>query len=455
MGSPRDPRLASTAMVVLLLVSACQWQRVGADPEPDPSVVIPALFDPTGLYRRMGFLASGAPFLYVAGLRYLATETPDTTLAVFALSLANDALSFRRTPDGFEATYTPEFSLRRDGRVLARVGSEERVRVASREEARRADESIIFQHPLRVAPGTYDAIVSVRDEQSGAVSRVEQVVTIPRMSQPGLSRLLPVYQGGGRASAAEAPPLLLNPRATVPFGLDTLRLYLEAYGASPAGYARATLFGPLGDSVLTREVPLTGGQTLAWVLFEFLPEELPVGEVRVEAHVAGLADSAMLRALVSFSDQWAIANFDEILTLLRFFGQERAIAEMRDADPSERAQLWRTFWTATDPNPLTPQNESLEVYFRRVQAANERFREAGEPGWTTERGEVFIGLGEPDEIFDSSSDLQGPARIIRWTYLGERLILDFVDDTGFGRFRLTPTSRSEFQRVLNMLRSRG
>ena len=55
----------------------------------------------------------------------------------------------------------------------------------------------------------------------------------------------------------------------------------------------------------------------------------------------------------------------------------------------------------------------------------------------TDRGEVFIGLGSPDEVFDSSSDLQGPARIIRWTYLGERLVLDFVDDTGFGRFRLT------------------
>ncbi|MDH4350144.1 MAG: GWxTD domain-containing protein, partial [Gemmatimonadota bacterium] len=247
----------------------------------------------------------------------------------------------------------------------------------------------------------------------------------------------------------------LNPRATVPFGLDTLRLYLEAYGAAPGGMAHATLFGPLGDSVLAREVPLTGDGALAWALFEFLPEELPVGEIRAEARVTGLADSTSLRALVSFSEQWAITNFDEILALLRFFGQDRAIAEMRAADPSERSELWRAFWRATDPNPLTPQNESLELYFRRVQEANERFREAGQPGWITERGEVFIGLGEPDEIFDSSSDLQGPARIIRWTYLGERLILDFVDDTGFGRFRLTPSSRSEFQRVLNMLRSRG
>jgi GWxTD domain-containing protein len=442
-------------MAVLVAVTGCQWQRVGSEAAPDPSVVVPELFDPTGLYQRMGFLASGPPVSYVGGLRYLATGTPDTTLAVFAVSLANSALSFRRTAEGFEARYTPEFSLRRDGRILARLSSDERVRVRTREEARRADESIVFQKVLRVPPGTYDAVVSVRDEQTGGVGRAEQAVTVPRLGRSALAPLTPVYQAEGRTALADAPPLLLNPRATVPFGLDTLRLYLEAYGAAAGARAHVTLFGATGDSVLARDMELTGTPALAWALVALLPEELPVGEVHAVARVDGIPDTVRLRALVSFSDQWAITNFDQILSLLRFFGQDRAIAEMREAAADDRSALWRTFWRATDPNPLTPQNESLESYFRRVQEANVRFREAGEAGWLTERGEVFIGLGEPDEVFDSSSDLQGPARVIRWSYLGERLVLDFVDDTGFGRFRLTPTSRAEFQRVLNMIRSRG
>jgi GWxTD domain-containing protein len=357
--------------------------------------------------------------------------------------------------DAFEATYTPEFTLRRDGRIIVRLGSEERVRVATREEARRVDESIIFQKLLRVAPGSYHAVVSVRDEQTGSVGRVEQAVTVPRFDRPSLAQPAPVYQASGRTSPDDAPPILLNPRATVPFGLDTLRLYLEAYGAPPGARAYVTLVNATGDSVLARDVDLSGTVSLAWAVIALPPEELPVGEIRAVARVDGVPDTVRLRALVSFSDQWAITNFDEILSLLRYFGQDRAIAEMREAAPGDRSALWRAFWQATDPNPVTPQNESLELYFRRVQDANERFREAADPGWMTDRGEVFIGLGEPDEVFDSSSDLQGPARIIRWTYLGERLVLDFVDDTGFGRFRLTPTSRAEFQRVLNMARSRG
>ena len=67
------------------------------------------------------------------------------------------------------------------------------------------------------------------------------------------------------------------------------------------------------------------------------------------------------------------------------------------------------------------------------------------PGWRTERGEVFIRLGEPDEIYDAAAMAQG--RVIRWSYIGLRLVLFFRDDSGFGRFRLTPDSRAEFERV--------
>jgi GWxTD domain-containing protein len=441
--------------IVLGAAAGCQWQRVGSDTEPDPSVVVPQLFDPAGLYTRMGFLASGPPVPYVATLRCFATDRPDTTLALFGLSMANNALGFRIEGDVFEARYTVEVSVRRRGTVFARMSSAERVRVASREEARRADESIIFQELLHLAPGSYDVVVSVRDEMSGSIGRVERSMTVPRFLATGLTPPVPVYRATGRAHRGGAPPILLNPRATVPFGLDTLRLYLEAYGAGPGAMARFTLIGPTGDVVLWREAAVTGDASVAWASVAFAPDELPVGELQVLASVTGLADTVALRALVSFSEQWAITNFEEILTLLRFFGQDRAIAEMRAADPAERSELWRAFWRATDPNPVTPQNEALDQYFRRVQEANERFREAGDPGWQTERGEVFITLGEPDEVFDQSSDLQGPVRIIRWNYLAERLTLDFVDDTGFGRFRLTPSSRADYQRVLNMIRSGG
>ena len=43
-------------------------------------------------------------------------------------------------------------------------------------------------------------------------------------------------------------------------------------------------------------------------------------------------------------------------------------------------------------------------------------------------------------------------RVLRWTYTEERLVLYFQDQTGFSRFRLTPSSRSEYQHVLLRVR---
>src|SRR5207247_2372433 len=43
----------------------------------------------------------------------------------------------------------------------------------------------------------------------------------------------PYYDGTGRSALSELPKLVANPRATLPFGGDTLRFYIEAYGLTP------------------------------------------------------------------------------------------------------------------------------------------------------------------------------------------------------------------------------
>src|SRR5207245_1687603 len=121
------------------------------------------------------------------------------------------------------------------------------------------------------------------------------------------------------------------------------------------------------------------------------------------------------------------------------------VDKLRQAPPDQRPAVWRAFYKATDPVEITPENEALEAYFRRIQIANQRFRESGEPGWLTDRGEVFITLGEPDDVFDFTTDIsRAGVRGVRWTYNTLRLTLFFQDNTGFGRFRLTPLSRAEY-----------
>jgi GWxTD domain-containing protein len=171
----------------------------------------------------------------------------------------------------------------------------------------------------------------------------------------------------------------------------------------------------------------------------------------------GSADRALASVpfVVMFSDQFAAANLEDIVSLLRYFPERDSLRALLQGPPEERSAAWRRFYRATDPNPVTAENEAIEDYLARLRVANERFRDEGMPGWLTERGEVFVTIGEPSEIIDRrTADFQGRARYIIWNYYELRLTLSFIDDGGFGRYRLDAASRSEFLRAVNRLRSR-
>jgi len=431
-------------------VAACGGtQRPVSDPRPEPGAVVSTLFDAGSVYGAMGLLVAGPPLPFVATLDYVADATPDSTLAVFGLSLSNHVLTFQRDGNVFTAHYHVEIIFRADTGAVRQFASDETVRVQSFQETQRGDESVIYQQFIGVPPGIYKVMVTVRDRSGPAASHQDRTDTVPRFAGQGTSAPLAVYRGTGRTRASDVPKLLVNPRATVAYGADTLRFYLEAYGERPGArwLARALDLG--GHEIWHDTVALAGTQELSSGVAQLAPGVLPVGAGRFEIGRVGSAATHTAPFLVSFSDQWAITNYDQMISLLRYFERQDWVDKLRHATPDQRPAVWQQFYKATDPVELTPENEALDGYFRRVQIANQRFREAGEPGWLTDRGEVFITLGEPDDVFDFTSDVsRSGIRGVRWTYREQRLTLFFQDNTGFGRFRLTPLSRAEFQRIV-------
>jgi GWxTD domain-containing protein len=406
------------------------------------------LFDAATVYHAMGFLVAGPPLPFVATVHYVAAATPDTTLAVFGLSLSNHALTFMRDGNEFVAQYHVDLAFRGDTMIARQVATDEAVRVRTFQETMRGDESVIYQQVVGLRAGVYRVSVAVRDRNGPAASRQERTDTVPRFAGRTVSAPIAVYQATGRTRLADTPKLLLNPRATLPYGSDSLRFYVEAYGLPRGVRLAARAVGPDGVESWHDTVAAAGGDTLASVVLVIRPGELPVGQGRFEVAPVGAPASPGAPFLVSFSDQWAITNFDQMISLLRYFDRQDWVDSLRKASPADRPAVWKRFYKATDPVPLTPENEALDRYFADIQIANQRYREPGAPGWLTDRGEVFITLGDADDVFDFSADVQRTGvRGIRWTYNSLRVTLFFQDPSGFGRFRLTPLSRAEFQRV--------
>jgi GWxTD domain-containing protein len=62
----------------------------------------------------------------------------------------------------------------------------------------------------------------------------------------------------------------------------------------------------------------------------------------------------------------------------------------------ERDFFIQAFWKHRDPTPGTPENEFKEEHYRRINYANHQFgRAVPWPGWKTDRGRIYIILGEP------------------------------------------------------------
>jgi GWxTD domain-containing protein len=448
-------RAAIVFGVAAATVAGCgPWQRVGTDVQQPAGTTVPRLFAAAPIYRAMGLLVAGAPLPFVAAVRYLDGGSPDSTLAMVAVSLPNQALRFRREADQFVARYRVDVQFRGDSGTPLQVTRDETVRVRTFQETLRTDESVIFQQAMRVLPGRYTVSVTLRDRSGPALNRAERVDSVPRFGRPSLGGLIPFYEGEGRTATTENPRFVPNPRATLPYGGDSLRIYIEGYGLTAPTPLEVRVFDG-GGAVLRADTtvlqPVDAGD-LARGTYVLALGELPVGRLDLEAALPGDAPER-LPFLLSFSGQYVITNYEEMVSLLRYFERQEAVAKLRDAPPPERPRRWEEFWRETDPVPITPENEALEEYFRRVQQANVRYAEEGTPGWLTDRGEVFITLGDPDDVLDQSSGLdRSGRRIVRWAYNSLRLVLLFEDDTGFGRFRLTPASRADYVRVLARVR---
>jgi GWxTD domain-containing protein len=245
---------------------------------------------------------------------------------------------------------------------------------------------------------------------------------------------------------------VLNPRGAVGYGSDTLLADIEGYHFTAPTTVPFEVHDEQQHVVYSDSLRFRGGRPVESQVVRVAPDSISLGELRL---VVGSGEGERTTsALVSFTQAWVVTNFEEMLDLLRYFGQDERLSAMRKAPASERSRLWREFYTATDPNPATPENEALNLYFSRVSAANTRFTDEGIQGWRTDRGEVLISLGTPDEVIENTPGTSD-RRVIRWTYTNYRLELYFQDETGFGRLRLTPGSRAEYERVLTRLRRAG
>jgi len=121
----------------------------------------------------------------------------------------------------------------------------------------------------------------------------------------------------------------------------------------------------------------------------------------------------------------------------------------------ERDLFIEAFWRQRDPTPGTMENEFKTEHFRRINYANYYLgRQSPLPGWRTDRGRIYIILGEPNDIqhFESGQETY-PAEV--WFYqnkaeagLPPGFNIVFFKEHGAGDYKLYSPTRDGPQAFL-------
>jgi GWxTD domain-containing protein len=131
--------------------------------------------------------------------------------------------------------------------------------------------------------------------------------------------------------------------------------------------------------------------------------------------------------------------------------ERKAFSQLKTNE--EREQFIESFWARRNPDPGSGVNTFKEQFYRRIAYTNEHFS-SGIPGWKTDRGRIYIMWGPPNEVTShpSGGPYQRPSSegggmtstypFVDWEYhylpgIGENVILEFVDPTMTGEYKLT------------------
>ena len=421
--------------------------------------------DDGSTYHQMGFVSSGPPLSFVGSVGFFATPIPDSTFTVISLSLPNHGLTFSREGGNYEAVYGVSLQLSHDGATVRETDDADTVRVASPKEMARTDESILYRRVLRLAPGEYTITYLVQDGTSGHQATETTSLIVPRFAPSSISRPVVVYGGTPRVFLKQLPQYLPKPRSALALGIDkSVNVYFEAYGTRLTTPLLCAL-RDARDSVVWRDtVWLAQRKELASGVVAVPVGHASIGRLMLSAVRPGSKDTLWTPIFMTFGPDLPNISFAEMVSDLRFFVGTDWLYRLHTARPTERSKVWGDFLIAMDSSSKTT-HDGLRDYFNRIHEANDLFhddRGQNGQGWLSDRGSVYVGLGEPDNVYEQDTGYDGvsgqapvaPAanrrHLLVWEYHALKAKIIFSDEMGAGQWRLLPTSAALFQRLLTL-----
>ncbi|MFH1313034.1 MAG: GWxTD domain-containing protein [Candidatus Eisenbacteria bacterium] len=357
--------------------------------------------------------------------------------------VCNEGLQFVREDDGYRASADVAIVVKDDkNRQVTGDTYRIRLKAAKYPETTSVDSCEARSVSFRARPGDFEMIVTVRDGDSGRKGKVAAAIKIPSLDRrPTLSDVCLLYRDDASQGVRWEG---FRPNVIRRYGASTggIAFYYEVYHGEGEDTVTVVqeVFEVGGASAYRRSSVVVGEGTTVHI-GDLSLDSLSNGRHVLTVSITGGDGKPVVSRSKEFEVRTTSFYFgkdaEEAAEILTYIASSSMIDQFLEAGVDERKRIWEQFWREKDPTPGTPKNEFYDEHMRRFRYANEHFFTSLTEGWRTDRGNIYIMYGQPDEITEYPMEIgRNPTEV--WHYISKGRRFVFVDETGFGDYVLVP-----------------
>ena len=386
------------------------------------------------------------PDFYVDAMTFQSNDSLSTRIDTY-IQVPYEALRFVSSDSEFVARYEITVNIlgTEGNAVLEKIWNEE-MHLRTFEQTQTKNGYSLTQRSFTLPPGNYVMRTQLREMESRKVSTQLRKISVPgyRGVRFGISDIMLVNHVTNESGHATIVPNVSGNLYNVP---DGFFLFFEVYNATKADSLELiyTIIDKREKPIYTQVVHRRMEGKKTQMISKVDSSRYPVGLYQLEVEARTLPNardsiSSVVQKKRGFVMRWGntpltIVDLELAIRQTRYIASDKEFDAMTDAPTIEEKQkLFQEFWRKRDPSPDTQRNEYMEEYYSRVQYSNEHFSHYIE-GWRTDMGMVFIILGSPNNVDRHPFDYDSKPYEI-WSYYEYDRQVVFVDETGFGDYRL-------------------
>ena len=395
------------------------------------------------------------PEFYVDALSFSTLDSTSSRIDLF-IQIPYDALQFVKKENQYVAKYevTINFLTEENTSVSEKVWSEE-VKLSSFIQTESKGAYSLTQRSLMIPPGIYKIRSQVRDEESKKVSTVVRRMIVGNYTMRNLA-ISDIMMVSRVTTEGDRRNIVPNVTGNIGENNDVFYVFFEVYSPrqSDSLELHYIITDYKGKQLLNKYQYYGMKGTRSQIITRFDSSQYATGAYSISIEARSLlGDEDILPVLKqrTFVVRWGnvpvnVNDLDLAIRQLRYIAKEEEFEKIEDAETDEeKRKLFEEFWKRRDPNPDTKRNEFMEEYYSRVEYANQHFSHYI-PGWRTDMGMVFILFGSPNNVERHPFDIDSKPYEI-WSYYDYNRSVVFVDETGFGDYRLLTPIWDMLQRL--------